>query len=103
MQQLQWITYGKSHRAVIAYEGGYANLTASKRSFTVEFVSEYLEETVVYSSAAKNLRDAKKLSQAFGYSLLKDSGCDRPSQKRLTQKRFAQGRLSQERAKQTKV
>ena len=87
MQQLQWIAYGKSYRAVIAYDGGYANLTASKRSFTVEFVSEYLEETIVYSSAAKNLKDAKKLSQAFGYSLLEDSGCYRPTRTRLSKQK----------------
>ncbi|MEL6553559.1 MAG: hypothetical protein AAFQ63_08885 [Cyanobacteria bacterium J06621_11] len=64
---------------MITSNGGYVNLTASKRSFTVEFVSEYLEDTVVYSSVAKNLGDAKRLSEAFGYSLLKDSGCYRPS------------------------
>ena len=82
MQQLQWIVDGRTHRAVIASNGGYANLTASKRSFTVEFVSEYFEDTVVYSSVAKNLNDAKRLCEAFGHSLLKDSGCYRPSKVR---------------------
>jgi len=77
MRQVQWIVSGKSHHAVISSEGGYVNLKATRRTFDVEFVSEYLEDTVMYSSVAKSLKDAKALSVAFGYSLLKDSGCYR--------------------------
>lgn len=89
MQQLQWIVDGKVHRAVIAANGGYASLLADSRSFTVEFVSEYFEDTVVYSSTAKNLKDAKALSEAFGYSLLKDSGCDRTKNKKISRRKVS--------------
>ncbi|MGD1899873.1 MAG: hypothetical protein ACFB16_23360 [Phormidesmis sp.] len=86
MRKVQWIANSNTHHAVIVALGGYVNLVATKRNYSVTFVSEYLEETVSYSSQAKSLRDAKALSVVFGHSLLKDSGCYRSNRRSVRRK-----------------
>ncbi|MEL6778238.1 MAG: hypothetical protein AAFO06_13370 [Cyanobacteria bacterium J06597_16] len=72
MRKIQWIIQNKSHHAVIASPEGYINLAATQDAYIVQFVGDDGED-VVYSSSAKNLNDAKRLSVAFGHALLKDS------------------------------
>ncbi|MEO0520254.1 MAG: hypothetical protein AAF171_23475 [Cyanobacteria bacterium P01_A01_bin.116] len=81
MRKIEWIVCNQSHRAVITSAGGYINLVAKNRGYTIEFISDKGLEPIVYSSSAKNLRHAKALSVADGYALLKELGYRRSRRK----------------------
>lgn len=73
MPKVLWIDRDNAHYAVIVSPDGYINLMATPNSYIVELIEKDQDDGSVYSSSAKNLKQAKQLSVAFGYSLLEDS------------------------------